>query len=111
MTGDVMSLDHLIPIEFGGNNKADNLVVACRSCNAAKAERSVRQFLAYLRNNLINGTHACGHINTCTIATRIKTARRQGKRIEERRFKGRVLHKHTQLIRSLALAPYTNIAP
>lgn len=31
-----LSIDHRIPVHFGGGNEPDNLVTRCRSCNAAK---------------------------------------------------------------------------
>ena len=36
-----LSLDHLIPRLQGGEDAADNLVTACRSCNSSKGSRDV----------------------------------------------------------------------
>lgn len=33
---DDLTLDHVVPLARGGSSKRDNLVVACRACNAAK---------------------------------------------------------------------------
>jgi hypothetical protein len=38
---DDLTIDHVIPIAFGGSNEAGNLVTACRSCNSRKGTRSV----------------------------------------------------------------------
>lgn len=36
---DMLTLDHLTPRSRGGTNSADNLVVACRTCNGEKGDR------------------------------------------------------------------------
>ena len=46
---DVLTLDHLVPVELGGTNETKNLVTCCRKCNGAKGSKSVREFLSYLR--------------------------------------------------------------
>jgi hypothetical protein len=45
---DERTLDHLIARELGGDNSAENLVTACKACNCAKRDLSLRAFLAYL---------------------------------------------------------------
>ena len=52
--GAALTLDHLVPCEAGGTNKAHNLVTACRSCNSSKSARSVRAFYVVLRDRGIN---------------------------------------------------------
>ena len=39
-------LDHIVPKSMGGTDRASNLVVCCRECNANKANRTVGDFLA-----------------------------------------------------------------
>ena len=41
-----LSLDHLIPQFSGGAHSADNLVVACRSCNSSKGKRDFLNWMA-----------------------------------------------------------------
>ena len=43
-------LDHLVPVSQGGDGEPDNLVTACRSCNAGKAGRLIEQ-AGYALNN------------------------------------------------------------
>lgn len=40
----LLSLDHLRPLSKGGSNRTDNLVTACKSCNSARGDRSLRSF-------------------------------------------------------------------
>ncbi len=40
-----LSTDHLIPRNKGGNDSADNVVLACRSCNASKGDKGVFEWL------------------------------------------------------------------
>lgn len=41
-----LSLDHLIPRLKGGKHSADNLVVACRSCNSSKKSLDLLEWMA-----------------------------------------------------------------
>ena len=43
---DNLSLDHLIPRLRGGEDAADNLVTACRSCNSSKGSRDLLEWAA-----------------------------------------------------------------
>lgn len=47
-----MHLDHIIPRSQGGPDRADNLVVACASCNSRRQDMSVRRYMRYLREQL-----------------------------------------------------------
>jgi len=38
-------IDHVVPLSKGGNHTIDNLVAACRSCNAKKSNKSLLHFL------------------------------------------------------------------
>jgi len=44
-----LTLDHVLPEELGGTHCHTNLVVACRSCNQSKGEKSLDEFLAGLK--------------------------------------------------------------
>ena len=44
-TEDSLSIDHLIPQFSGGAHAADNLVVACRSCNSSKGKRDLLDWM------------------------------------------------------------------
>ena len=43
---DHLTLDHMIPRMKGGPHSADNLVVACRSCNSSKQGRDLLEWMA-----------------------------------------------------------------
>ena len=40
-----LSLDHIIPRNFGGNNKANNLITACKHCNEIRQDRDLSEFV------------------------------------------------------------------
>ena len=44
-----LELDHIVARHNGGNNKSENLVTSCKTCNASKGKRSMRSFYAALR--------------------------------------------------------------
>jgi 5-methylcytosine-specific restriction endonuclease McrA len=44
----VLTLDHVVARELGGGNEHTNLVTACKSCNSAKRDLTVKQFAQYL---------------------------------------------------------------
>jgi 5-methylcytosine-specific restriction endonuclease McrA len=41
-----LEIDHVHPRSRGGSNRVSNLVIACRSCNEAKADQPIEVFLA-----------------------------------------------------------------
>lgn len=43
--GITLSLDHIIPRNFGGDNKSNNLVTACKSCNEIRQDRDLGDFI------------------------------------------------------------------
>jgi 5-methylcytosine-specific restriction endonuclease McrA len=43
------TVDHYIPLARGGSNWPKNLVIACLSCNAQKADKLPHEYRAYLR--------------------------------------------------------------
>ena len=44
LTIDTSTLDHVIPTSRGGSRGAENCVLACKPCNARKADRSDSEF-------------------------------------------------------------------
>jgi hypothetical protein len=40
-----LSTDHLIPTNRGGDDSADNLVLACKSCNSSRGEKGIFEWL------------------------------------------------------------------
>ena len=53
-----LSLDHLVPHEFGGNNSGGNLVTACRSCNCSRKEEPWELFCKKWRGSKIRVVRA-----------------------------------------------------
>jgi len=43
--GGASTLDHKIPLSRGGPNTRENTVLACYTCNQAKAAKTVEEFL------------------------------------------------------------------
>lgn len=41
--------DHLFPVARGGADLASNIVMACQSCNLSKRDRTILEWVAYLR--------------------------------------------------------------
>ena len=46
--GKGLEMDHMLPTSRGGQNKGDNIVFACRSCNSSKGNRD---FIAWALNS------------------------------------------------------------
>ena len=44
MGNTVLSVDHFVPLERGGDNLTTNLVTACLACNKAKGDRDPEEF-------------------------------------------------------------------
>lgn len=42
---DARTLDHFVPLKLGGENDAQNIVVACRSCNGRKGARDPAEWM------------------------------------------------------------------
>jgi CRISPR/Cas system Type II protein with McrA/HNH and RuvC-like nuclease domain len=40
-----LSTDHLIPKNKGGDDSADNLVLACESCNSSRGDKGIFEWL------------------------------------------------------------------
>jgi len=90
---DMLTLDHLVPIELGGTNHGSNLVCACRSCNAKKAASRVNDFIRYLH---ANGANITG------IKRRVRSQVKTNSRIEDGDL-NRLSPKDAELVEWLAL--------
>jgi 5-methylcytosine-specific restriction endonuclease McrA len=42
-------VDHMTPLSRGGSNGPENLVCACRRCNLSKHNKTVPEFLDYMK--------------------------------------------------------------
>jgi 5-methylcytosine-specific restriction endonuclease McrA len=58
----ILTLDHLIPQELGGENEVKNLVTCCKTCNSMKGAKTIRQFFVYLRDKGVNTDQIATHI-------------------------------------------------
>lgn len=76
--GNSLSLDHVLAHELGGTNHETNLVTCCGTCNSAKAHRTLRCWLSYLREKGIN---TAGLANRIRRQTAKKLNRDEGKRL------------------------------
>ena len=47
-----LTVDHIIPVSKGGRTSKDNLVIACKACNAEKANLDVGKYLEFV--NIMN---------------------------------------------------------
>ncbi len=63
-----LTVDHLRSLEAGGSNQPENLVTACMSCNASKQDKTLREWLAFLRKK---------GIDTEPVLLRVWSARRR----------------------------------
>jgi len=71
----VLTLDHVLPCELGGENVATNLVTCCLSCNSSKRDLPLAAFLQVLADRGIDPT---------SIRKSIRNATRRHARIERR---------------------------
>lgn len=70
-----LTLDHVVPRELGGSNKATNLVTACLSCNSSKRALPVAKFIAYLEAKGVDASD---------IARNVSNSRRRHAKFERR---------------------------
>lgn len=47
-SGDIMHVDHIVPVVVGGTDEIENLTAACATCNLSKNAKSEDEFLASL---------------------------------------------------------------
>lgn len=45
---DIYTIDHILPRSKGGKNSIENLIAACRNCNARKGDKSIEQFRLWI---------------------------------------------------------------
>lgn len=48
---EALTLDHIKPVSAGGTNNYENLALACKKCNEAKANRAADKFIRQLVRN------------------------------------------------------------
>lgn len=58
--GVTLSLDHIIPVSRGGDNRSRNLVTSCRKCNSVRGDRTLRDFAYAVASYLNSGATAQG---------------------------------------------------
>ena len=46
---DVVNIDHVTPLNRGGEDCFDNYQLTCKSCNSSKRNRTHEEFIEYLR--------------------------------------------------------------
>lgn len=59
-------LDHVIPESRGGSNKHENLIPACRSCNASKSTKTLDEYrlVCWARNEFPDANLTLNQIQT-----------------------------------------------
>lgn len=72
------TLDHLHPVELGGDSSPANLVTACSTCNATKGTLPLAKFLGILRDKGIDTAKLPAHIRQLT---RTPLDRAEGRRL------------------------------
>jgi hypothetical protein len=48
---DNLTTDHLVPKNRGGDNSADNLVLACSSCNSSRGDKGIFEWLGLVKKD------------------------------------------------------------
>ncbi len=80
--GVMLTLDHVLACELGGDNSPSNLVTACLSCNSAKQDKTTREWFAYLRDKAIDTDKIGPRIRRLT---KKSLDRAEGRRLEAER--------------------------
>ena len=42
-----LALDHIFPQKYGGQDNAENLIFACKTCNSSKGKKDLMEWMAY----------------------------------------------------------------
>jgi hypothetical protein len=42
-----LALDHIFPQKFGGKDNAENLILACKTCNSSKGKKDLMEWMNY----------------------------------------------------------------
>jgi 5-methylcytosine-specific restriction endonuclease McrA len=45
LTEDAATIDHVLPLALGGAHCANNVKIACKSCNSAKGKKTLIEYL------------------------------------------------------------------
>jgi hypothetical protein len=77
-------LDHVHPVNRGGTNQVNNLVVACKSCNAIKGDKLLEEIGFSLRGVRCEGTVNGGLTTMLTGGDWVVDPEREGEREGER---------------------------
>jgi 5-methylcytosine-specific restriction endonuclease McrA len=64
--GVMLTLDHVLACELGGDNSPSNLVTACLSCNSAKQDKTTREWFAHLRDQGVDTTAVGARVRRLT---------------------------------------------
>lgn len=83
--GTRLTLDHLTPHSFGGDNAPANLVTCCNKCNSSRGNRDWREFAAKVAEYLNHGITAQQIISHIETTTQRPIDRKQAKDIISRR--------------------------
>lgn len=64
--GAQLSLDHVVPYSQSGSNESGNLVTCCRTCNSARQDRPVLEFVDAVANYLgVAAADIAEHVTDC----------------------------------------------
>jgi 5-methylcytosine-specific restriction endonuclease McrA len=47
LTLDKITLDHVLPLTRNGNDKPENIKIACKSCNSSKSNKTLTEYKKY----------------------------------------------------------------
>ena len=50
LTTETITMEHIIPLQYGGTNDISNLTIACQPCNSARGSQTIGAYLA--QNNI-----------------------------------------------------------
>lgn len=59
---DSPTLDHVIPLEHGGDSNESNLVCACRRCNSQKGTKTLSEYRDYCARMVFSEVRALKHL-------------------------------------------------
>jgi hypothetical protein len=47
-----LALDHIFPLKYNGKDNADNLILACKTCNSSKGKKDLIEWMIYRKKFL-----------------------------------------------------------
>lgn len=83
--GVTLSLDHVVPVSQGGNNRSNNLITSCRRCNTVRGDRSLFMFARAVSSYLNHGVESQDIINHVLTSLRKPVDLRAARRIVAKR--------------------------